>query len=95
MYFLIIINILITIVLFIMTGENLRNVLYINKINQSKLATMLGVSQQSLSQLFKADDVKSGWLERIAAALGKDMSFFYPMSVSLEQNNDNRKYRMK
>ena len=72
-----------------MNGETLRNILFVNKIELKSLAESLKTSPQSLSQVFKADDVKSGWLERIAAALGKDMSFFYPIAPTYEQNNNN------
>ena len=39
---------------------------------------MLEMSQPSFHQALGAADIKTGLLERICDALGKDMSFFYP-----------------
>lgn len=74
-----------------MTGEELRNVLFVHKIEIKGLAQKLGVSPQSLSQTFNAADVKSGMLEKIADVLGKDMSFFYPMKETYQQTTNNTK----
>lgn len=62
-----------------MTGNRLKEILYEKKISQSRIAKMLGVSQQSLNQMLSAADIKSTLLERIAEALGENMSLFYPI----------------
>lgn len=67
-----------------MTGEKLKNVLFINKIEQKTLAAQIGLSPQSFSQMLTATDIKTGLLENICAALGKDMSFFYPECAKRE-----------
>lgn len=46
----------------------------------SDVASRLGYSNdQRLHSQLKSNDVKTGLLERIADALGVDMSFFYPI----------------
>lgn len=72
-----------------MTGEQVKGILYQAHVSQAELAEKLNVSTQLLYQSLKAADVKSGFLERIAAALGKDMSFFYPIAPVYEQVNNN------
>lgn len=62
-----------------MTGEQLKDLLYHEKISQSELARKLGMSQPLFHQALGAADIKSSLLEKIASALGKDMSFFYPI----------------
>ena len=61
-----------------MTGKELKDILYHEKISQSEIARKLGISQQSFSQMLSASDVKSSLLERIVSVLGFDMTFFYP-----------------
>ena len=62
-----------------MTGQELKDILYQNKISQSEIARKLGLSHQSFNQMLSAADVKTSLLERIAKALDVKMSFFYPM----------------
>lgn len=62
-----------------MTGNRLKEILYEKKVSQSQIAKLLGVSQQSFNQMLAAADIKSSLLERIAEALGEDMSLFYPI----------------
>lgn len=64
-----------------MTGEQLKEILYQAHVSQVELAEKLGMSKQNFGAALCVADVKSGLLERIAAALGKDMSFFYPAST--------------
>lgn len=60
-----------------MSGEELKKVLIRNGYVLKDVAEMLGTSQQNFSQALKADDVKTGLLERICNVLGKRMDFFY------------------
>ncbi|MDY4555463.1 MAG: helix-turn-helix transcriptional regulator [Prevotella sp.] len=62
-----------------MTGNRLKEILYEKKVSQSQVAKLLGVSQQSFNQMLAAADIKSSLLERIAEALGENMSLFYPI----------------
>lgn len=74
-----------------MTGEELKDLLQGEDISQSELARKLGMSHQAFNQALKVADVKSGFLEKVAAALGKDMSFFYH-AVGVVQIGDNSTY---
>ena len=62
-----------------MTGNRLKEILYEKKVSQSQIAKLLGVSQQAFNQMLAAADIKSSLLERIAEALGENMSLFYPI----------------
>ena len=57
-----------------MTGNRLKEILYEKKVSQSHVAKLLGVSQQSFNQMLAAADIKSSLLERIAEALGENIS---------------------
>ena len=59
-----------------MTGQELNKLLQRNGITQTALAKALGKTQQNIQFIFRAKSVKTSRLEQIAAALGKDMSFF-------------------
>lgn len=61
-----------------MTGKELKTKLSACGVSQSEIARRLEMSQQSFNQSMIVNDVKSGLLERIAVAIGVDMSFFYP-----------------
>ena len=74
-----------------MTGNRLKEILYEKKVSQSQIAKLLGVSQQSFNQMLAAADIKSSLLERIAEALGENMSIFYPIrpsSVSISDHSN-------
>ena len=60
-----------------MKGVDLKDLLRREGVILSQLAEDLGMSQQNLSAAFTRDDVKSGFLEKIAAALNKPIGFFY------------------
>lgn len=75
-----------------MTGEELKDLLQDEGTSQAELARKLGMSQQAFNQALKVADVKSGFLEKIATALGKDMSFFYS-AVGNVQIGDNNNYQ--
>ena len=73
-----------------MTGKELKDKLAKQGIPASAIAEKIGISPQAINSTFKAADVKSGTLERIAYAIGVDMSFFYPTEggVSIAGNNN-------
>lgn len=60
-----------------MDGEKIKQCLYSKGVTQKQLAELLGVTPQSVNAVLAANDVRTGTLERIAAAIGVDMSFFY------------------
>lgn len=60
-----------------MKGSELKKKLDKLNVSQAKLAEMMGVFPQSFNKTLQADDVKSGFLEKLCQVLGKDMSFFY------------------
>jgi transcriptional regulator with XRE-family HTH domain len=73
-----------------MKGSDLKDLLRREGIILSQLAEDLGMSQQNLSAAFTRDDVKSGFLEKIAAALNKPIGFFYGERVgSVQTVGDN------
>lgn len=61
-----------------MTGQELKDLVSKSGITQKSLAERLAVTPQSISAIFSASDVRSGTIERIARAIGKPMSYFYP-----------------
>ena len=62
-----------------MTGKELKTLISNCGVSQSEIARRLGMSHQSFNQCMIVKDVKSGLLEKVAAVLGVDMSFFYPI----------------
>lgn len=61
-----------------MTGERLKHILYVAGISQTELAEKLGTTQQNLYGTLKAQDIKTGFLEKLCEVLDVKMSFFYP-----------------
>ena len=73
-----------------MKGADLKDLLRKEGVILSQLAEDLGMSQQNLSAAFTRDDVKSGFLEKIAVALNKPIGFFYGERVgSVQTVGDN------
>ena len=60
-----------------MTGKELKRRLSALGISLSEVAEKLNMSQQNLSRALAVADIKTGLLERICEALGKNISFFY------------------
>ena len=71
-----------------MKGSELKKKLDKLNVSQAKLAEMMGVFPQSFNKTLQADDVKSGFLEKLCQVLGKDMSFFYDGAASSSTNED-------
>lgn len=65
-----------------MSGLELRNFLTRYGIKSGDLCEKLGTTFQNLNSLYKAQDVKSGTLEKIAEAYDKNMGWFYGLGNS-------------
>ena len=68
-----------------MSGLELKDFLQHNGIRLTELSDKLNSSFQTLNSLFRAQDVKSGTLEKIAAAYGHDIGWFYGLEGKSEQ----------
>lgn len=71
-----------------MTGKELKEKLESRNISPSVIAAKLGISPQALNSTFNAKDVRSNTLERIAAVLGEEMTFFYPSKTIMQTTNN-------
>lgn len=64
-----------------MSGKEVKEILKNEGITIAELTRLLGLNtEQALHSLLKADDVKSGLLERIAKVTNKSVLVFYPSS---------------
>lgn len=72
-----------------MNGKELKEILKKEGINLSELSKMLGYeNDQRLHSALKAEDVKSGLIEKIAKAINKNVGFFYnETNESIATNN--------
>ena len=75
-----------------MTGESVKALILKKGYNVAQVADMIGTSQQNLAANLKHSDVRSGLLEKIAAALGIPLLEFYggavgPVQTALGDNN--------
>lgn len=71
-----------------MKGSELKKKLDKLNVSQAKLAEMMGVFPQSFNKTLQADDVKSGFLEKLCQVLSKDMSFFYDGAASSSTDDE-------
>ncbi len=60
-----------------MTGEEVKKLIKAKGFTFRSIANAIGESQMNLHHMLSAQDVKSGTLERVAAAMGEDVSYFY------------------
>lgn len=60
-----------------MTGRELQIKLKETGLSQEKIASLLHIKPQNLSQFLKAQDIKTGFIEDLSKALGVDVSFFF------------------
>ncbi len=60
-----------------MRGKDVKNAIAARGYNVSEVARKLGMSQPNLSKQLTSDDVKTGLLERIAAAIGVPVTYFF------------------
>ena len=70
-----------------MSGEELKKKLEAIDMSFAKMAELMGVFPQSFNKTLQADDVKSGFIEKLARVLNKDLAFFYDMPAS-SQNDE-------
>ena len=65
-----------------MTGARLKEIMTVvlaqHRLSQSRLAEMIGVSQQYISSRYAAKDVPAGFIEKVCQALSLDISVFFP-----------------
>ena len=66
----------------IMKGIEIKRILLENGVSVAHIARLLGLSQQNLSAALQKDDIRTGLLEDIAGAIGKDVPFFYGVGTS-------------
>lgn len=63
-----------------MDGKKFQQKLREMGITQLQVAEILGITQQSVSAMVKASSIKTTTLEKIAQAIGKDISIFFSES---------------
>lgn len=63
-----------------MTGKELKELVKGTGVSIAELARKMGKTTQNISYIFNAKSVKMEKIERIAEALGKDISYFVGMS---------------
>ena len=68
-----------------MTGEKVKALIIGRGYNVAQVAELIGTSQQNLAASLKHTDVRSGLLEKIAAALGVPLAAFYGDSFGTVQ----------
>lgn len=71
-----------------MTGANLKSKLEGTNLTMKYIAEKMQISAQSLNQIFKSDDVKSGTIEKLCAALGLPWTYFFDQGVNVNDNED-------
>ena len=64
-----------------MKGTELKKRLRRTGRTMKEIGELIGMSSQSLNQLFGAQDVKSGVLEQLAAALGMSIAELYDCHI--------------
>jgi transcriptional regulator with XRE-family HTH domain len=71
-----------------MKGSELKKILQSEGVNLSELAKKLGFdSDQRLHSALKAEDVKSGLIEKIARATNKSVGHFYQTNIAIATDN--------
>lgn len=75
-----------------MNGEVLKaRILQIEPV-QAEVARRLGVSQQSLNQTLAAADIKTGFVEQLAALYERPISFFFGENNGVEIKDNERSF---
>ena len=62
---------------YVMTGQHLQDLIKKEGYSVSKMAELIGTSQQVLASALKHDDIRTGLVEKVAQVMGKPLSFFY------------------
>lgn len=60
-----------------MKGIDVKNMLLKNGFVLKEIASVMNETPQNLNSMLKADDIKTGVLERIAKAINKNLYFFF------------------
>lgn len=68
-----------------MDGMKLKSLIISEGYTVAEIASIIGTSQQNLAAALKHDDVRSGLVEKIAAAMEKPLAFFYGESYGTVQ----------
>ena len=68
-----------------MTGEVLRKIMYVKNIKLSTVADSSGWSRQRFNSMLRANDVKSGVIERIAEVSGVSVAEIYNFRICSRQ----------
>lgn len=63
-----------------MTGSEAKKMLKLSGLSLTEIATRMGITPQLLCKYLAVQDIKTGVLEQMAKAIGKDITFFYPES---------------
>lgn len=64
-----------------MNGKQLKNKIAGTGHNIKEVAELIGVPRTNLSQALSAQDIKTGLVERISAALGLPISYFFDENI--------------
>ena len=70
-----------------MTGQELKERIRTRGMSELEIARRLDMSQQGFNRIMRIDDVKTSLLEKLCKVFDVDMSFFYPLDYSSENNN--------
>lgn len=65
-----------------MNGEQIKKILRVNGYSLAEVGRLIGKNSQSMNSLLSRGDIKTSELEKIAAAIGKDVPFFYGVDSS-------------
>lgn len=60
-----------------MTGSHLRKKIRAKGFTFQQIADAIGESKQNFSRILSTDNIKTETLERVAAAMGESVSYFY------------------
>ena len=70
-----------------MTGEVLRKIMYVKNIKLSTVADSSGWSRQRFNSMLRANDVKSGVIERTAEVSGVSVAEIYNFAKIIESED--------
>lgn len=70
-----------------MTGKRVKEILRKNGYVLSDVAKSMGIIPQNLQSMLNVEDIKTGVLERVAAAINQNVYFFYQNDVKLPSSD--------
>lgn len=71
-----------------MKGIDVKKKLQSDRFTIKEIADIMGETPQNVQALLKVEDIKTGVLERIAKAIGKDILYFYGIDIKGASNLD-------